>query len=264
MVFIGPQVCKWVNLTFSGYLTNWPHMIFDLHLWPLTSWRCEGSYIVSLIQVWFQSDFNFSNEVNFTFWIHRTTWPLMTFDLGIWPLTVWTFKRSHIVYCINKPSLVPSGFQLFKWGHFHIFSLSYNLTSDDLWPWYVIFDLINKWGFPCWVYDPTLFEIHQNMWKVEPNVNLFSQQTSDNNNNRGQIDPYVSFLLGQATQKTTKTGKTEICFLTIKCLGISDFHRVCGRGFLEWIGKDTELSMWKKTPLFFNIEWVAPPPLTHF
>ena len=38
------------------------------------------------------------------------------------------------------------------------------------------FDLINKWGFPCYIYDPTLVEIHQSMWKVEPNVNLFSQQ----------------------------------------------------------------------------------------
>ena len=63
--------------------------------------------------------------------------------------------------------------QLFKWGHFHIFSLSYNLTSDDLWPWYMTFDLINKWGFPFCIYDPFLVEIHQSMWKIEPNVNPF-------------------------------------------------------------------------------------------
>ena len=37
-------------------------------------------------------------------------------------------------------------------------------------------DLINKWRFPCCIYDPTLVEIHQSIWKVEPNVNLFSQQ----------------------------------------------------------------------------------------
>ena len=45
--------------------------------------------------------------------------------------------------------MVQIGLQLFKWGHFHIFSLSYNLTSDDLWPWYMTSDLNNKWGFPC-------------------------------------------------------------------------------------------------------------------
>ena len=73
-----------------------------------------------------------------------------------------------------------------------------------LWPWYMTLALINKWGFPCCIYDPTLVEIHPSMWKIEPNVNLFSQQTTTTtptDNNRGQSDPYVSFLLRQATQK---------------------------------------------------------------
>ena len=145
----------------------------------------------------------------------------MTFDL---------MSKQRVPYSINKPSLVPIGLQLFKCGHFYIFShikvptlnkpslvpielqldfqmkwilrASYNLTSDDLWPWYVTCDLINKWGFPCCSYDPTLVEIHPSMLKVsiEPNVNLFSQQTTDNN--RGQSDPYVYFLLRQVTQKS--------------------------------------------------------------
>ena len=116
---------------------------------------------------------------------------------------LWLHELWRFPYYINKPSLVPIGLQLFKWGHFHIFSLSYNLTSDDLWPWYMTFDLTNKWGFLCCIYDPTLVEIHQSMWKSEPNVNPFSQQqqqTTDNNNS-GQSDSYVSFLLRQATQK---------------------------------------------------------------
>ena len=99
----------------------------------------------------------------------------MTFDC----MNIWRFT-----YHINKPSLVQIGLQLFKWSHFHIFSLSYNLTSDGLWPWYMTFDLINKWEFPCCIYDPTLVEIHQSMWKIEPNVNPFF--TTDNNNNRQQ------------------------------------------------------------------------------
>ena len=53
-------------------------------------------------------------------------------------------------------------------SHFHIFSLFFNLTSDDIWPWYMTFVLINKWGFPCCIYDPTLVEIHQSMWKIGP------------------------------------------------------------------------------------------------
>ena len=97
----------------------------------------------------------------------------MTFDLGIWPLTAWTYDGSHVM-SINQVWF-QLRLQLFKWGHFHILSLSYNLTSDDLWPWYVTFDLINKCGFPCCIYDPALFEIHQNMRKLESNVNPFSQ-----------------------------------------------------------------------------------------
>ena len=172
-------------------------MTFDLHLWPLTSWTCEGSYILSTNQIWFQLDVTFSNEVNFTFGPHLTTWPLMTFD---------HMNLQKVPYCINKPSLVPIGLKLFKWDNFYSFSLSYHLTSDDIWPWYVIFDFINKWGFSCCIYDPTLVEIHQSMWKAEANVNLFSQQTTTGEN----VIPIVSFLLRQATQKCNKMGDIVI------------------------------------------------------
>ena len=165
-------------------------MTMDLHSWPLTSWSCKGSYIISINQGWFQLDLNFSNEVS-------PSYNLTSDDLWPWYMTFDCMNSHGVPYCINKPSLVPTGLQFFKWGHFHICSVSYNLTSDDLWPSYVTSDLINKWGLPCCIYDSTVVEIHQSMWKVEPNVNLFLQ---DNNNNRGQSDPYVSFLLRQATQ----------------------------------------------------------------
>ena len=119
------------------------------------------------------------------------------FDRGLWPLTTWKYKGSHIV------SIKQVWFQsdiFFKWGHYYIFSLSYNLTSDDLWPWYMTIDLINKWGYPCCIYEPTLVEIHQSMWKVESNFYPILT-TADINNNRGQSDLYVSFRLRQATQK---------------------------------------------------------------
>ena len=50
-------------------------------------------------------NFQLSKEMNFTFWAHLTTWPLMTFHHGTWSLAVWTYKGSHIV-SINKV-LVP-------------------------------------------------------------------------------------------------------------------------------------------------------------
>ena len=123
---------------------------------------------------------------------------ILTSD-DLWP---WYMTFDHMnIQRVNTPSLVPIRLKLFKWGHFYIFSLSFNLTSDDLWPWYMTFDLINKWGFPCCIYDPTLVDIHQSMWKVEPNVDLFSQQTTINSS--GQSNPYVF---------SAKAGDTKWCF----------------------------------------------------
>ena len=69
------------------------------------------------------------------------------------------------------------------------------------------FDLVNKCEFPCCIYGPTWWTLKsQSMWKLEPNVhfNLFLQQTNRQQHqwgqSGGQSDPYVSFLLRQATQ----------------------------------------------------------------
>ena len=45
-------VLKYANestFTFSGYHTSWPHMTFDIHLWPLTLWTCESFHIISIM-----------------------------------------------------------------------------------------------------------------------------------------------------------------------------------------------------------------------
>ena len=93
------MVLKYANkskFTFSGYLTSWPQMTFDLDLWPLTTWTYKGFHIISINQVWFKSDFNFSNEAVFTFSAYLSTWPQITFDLGTWPLTSSTNEVSHV------------------------------------------------------------------------------------------------------------------------------------------------------------------------
>ena len=95
-------------------------------------------------------------------------------DLWPWYITFDCINIKTIPYSVHKPSLVLIGFQRIKWGHFHsFFILSYNLNSYDLWPWYVIFDITNKWGFPCCIYDPTLVEILQSMCRLH---NPFSRQ----------------------------------------------------------------------------------------
>ena len=66
-------------------------------------------------------------------------------DLWPWCMSFDHMNIKRFPYYINKPNLVQIWFQLFKWGHFHIFSLSYNLTSDDLWPWYMTFNCMNIW-----------------------------------------------------------------------------------------------------------------------
>ena len=172
---------------------RWPLTL----IWLLTTWTYKGFHIISINQVWFKSDFNFSNKAIFTISAYLTTWPKMTFDLGTWPFTAWTYEGSHII-SINQVWF-KLNFQLFKWDHFYIFSLSYNLTSDDLWPWCMTFDLINKWGFPCCIYDPSLVVIHQSMWKIEQMLTLFHNRKQTTTT----VDKVIPmfFLLRQATQK---------------------------------------------------------------
>ena len=183
------------NLHFQVILQvdlRWPlTLICDLWLWRFPYHIKKPSLVQIGLQLSKWGHFHiFSLSYNLT---SDDLWPwLMTFDC----MKIWRFT-----YYINKPSLVQIGLQLFKWGHFHIFSLSYNLTSNDILPWYVTFDLINKWGFPCCIYDPTLVEIHQRLWKIEPNVNPFSQQHQKTTTPVHKVI-LVSFQLRQATQKS--------------------------------------------------------------
>ena len=163
------MVLKYANeskSTFLVYLTSWPQMTLDLGLRPfdrMNIWRFP--YYINkpnLVQIGLQL-FKWGH-----FHIFNLSYNLTSddFDLGIWLWPHEHMKVSIFSYAhdyINKPILVPIALQLFKCGHFYIFSLSYNLTSDDLWPWYVTFDLINKWGFSCCIYGPSLVEIHQSM-----------------------------------------------------------------------------------------------------
>ena len=167
------------NLTFLAYLTNWSDTTFDLlvtfdlmNMWRVLHYINKPSLIPIGLHLFKWGEF----------YILSPSYNLTSDDLWPWYMTFDHMNIQRVPYCINKPSLVTIELQLFKWGHFHIFSFSFNLSSDDLWPWYVTFDLINKWRFPCCIYGPTLVEIHWSMWKVEPNVNLFCFH----NNNRQQ------------------------------------------------------------------------------
>ena len=176
-------------------------MTFDIHLWLLTSWTFEGSYIVSINQVWFQLDFNFSSEVNFTFWAHLATWLLMTVDLGIWPLTTKTYKGSHIVSINQVWFQLNYNFSNEALSHFQPIlqlDLRWPLTLIyDLWPHQTRVPMLHLW--PNFGWNPSK---HVEATKKEPNVNLFSQQTTTTTDiNCGLSDLYVSFLLGQVTQK---------------------------------------------------------------
>ena len=212
MVLIGPQVCKWVKCNIfrlSYELTShdlWLSFVtFDL----MNIWRFLHYINKPINQVWFQSDFIFFKWG--IFFILSPSYNLTSDDLWPWYMTFWLHEQ-RVPYCIIYPSLVPIRLQLFKWGHVHIFGLSYNLASDDLWPWHVTLDLINKCRFPCFTYDPTLVEIHQSMWKVEPNVNLFSlqqQRTTDNE----VIPMYLSYW-----DRQHKNWGPHFCFFRAKCV----------------------------------------------
>ena len=78
-----------------------------------------------------------------------------------------------------------------------------------------------------------MVEIHQSTWKIELNVKLFSQQTTTCNGE--QSNPYVSFLLRQATQKM----KVWLCKLSQQtfssiCLISSSFSATVCRKMLRF------------------------------
>ena len=142
LVPIGLQLFTWGHFHIFSlfyHLTSddlWPwYMTFDcMNIWRFPYYINKSSLVQIGLQL-FKWD-------HFTCSAYFTTWPQMTFDPDIWPLTAWTYEGSHVI-SINQVWF-QLDFQLLTRGHFHIFSLSYNVTSDDLWPWYVTFDLIKK------------------------------------------------------------------------------------------------------------------------
>ena len=123
-------------------------------------------------------------------------------DLGIWPLTNWTYKGSHNV-SINHVWFQTSTFQMIL---FHIFSLSYNLPQ-------ITFDL-DMWPLTSLTNGGPMLHLWPNFgWNPSRHVEgrarccLF---TTDNNS--GQSDPYVSFLLRQATQKPVQMNLFQSCW----------------------------------------------------
>ena len=139
-------------------------MTFDLYLWPLTSWTCDSSYIISINQVWFQLDYNFSNWVNFTFQ------PTLTFERR-WPLTlicdIWPHQQMQVL-------------MLYLWLNFgwnqskHVKLESLSQFQPILKLELVTFDCINKCGFPI----RTKFD-----WSPWRHVEVKSQMLTSFHNN---------------------------------------------------------------------------------
>ena len=95
-----PNLVKIGLLTFQmkQFLHFQPVLQLNLR-WPLTLvydiWLREHMKVpISIDQVWF--NVNFSNGAIFTFLVYLTTWPQMTFDLDMWPLTSSTNEGSHV------------------------------------------------------------------------------------------------------------------------------------------------------------------------
>ena len=149
-------------------------MTFDLYLWFSTLFTCEGSWIISIYQVWFQSDFSFSNEET---WALLTTSPLMIIIFD--PMNI-----QRVPYCINNQVWFQSDF---NFSNEVTFTFSANHTA---WRWCVTFDIFNKWGSQFASMTQALVEIHRSMRKFKPNVYLFSQQTTTTGE---KVTPVFSF-----------------------------------------------------------------------
>ena len=104
-----------------------------------------------------------------------------------WPLTphllrshVWLYPWIIVSKSYGNTSIYVDTVVNFPNYHIHNTYIlrTTNRMSDHIVSFWTKFRQDKKWGFPCCIHNPTLVEIHQSMWKVEPNVNLFSQQTT--------------------------------------------------------------------------------------
>ena len=64
--------------------------------------------------------------------------------------------------------IIPTGPQVCKLVQIYIFRLSYKLTSDDLWPWFVTSDHMNIWRFPYYTNKPSLVQIGLPTFQMKP------------------------------------------------------------------------------------------------
>ena len=98
-------------------------------------------------------------------YIFRLSYKLTSDDLWPWFVIFDCMNIGRFPYNINKLSLVPIKLQLLKWGKFYIFSSSYNVTLDELWPWYMTFDCMNIWRFPNYINTPSWVPISLRLFK---------------------------------------------------------------------------------------------------
>ena len=104
MILIGPQICKWVKFDIFGLsykLTShdlWPSFVtfYLMNMWRFLHYINKPSLVPIGLPT-------FQMRWIFTFWAHLTTWPLMTFDLGLLHLTTWTYGGFHIWQVEQKP-----------------------------------------------------------------------------------------------------------------------------------------------------------------
>ena len=168
-------------------------------------------------------------------------WPwYMTFDC----MNIWVFT-----YLINTPSLVQIGLQLCKWGNFHIFSLSYNLTSDDLWPHQQMrVPMLNLWPNCGW----------NSSKHVEDSAKSFDPFFTTDNNNRQQGTKW-SLSVFPAKAGNTKTPfctSFEKPVLQVRCM----VWFVVGLGHLtasSCLGKleCTLTQQWDNIDLHLHTSW---------
>ena len=147
----------------------------------------------------------------------------MTFVLGTWPLTAWTYEGSHII-SINQVWF-KSDFQLFKWA---IFTFSAYLTT---WP-QMTFDL-DKWHLTSSTNDGSHVATMTQLWlksiKVcgrQPNVNpFFHNRQQPKSSNRQQQGTKWSVCVFPAKaddtirQATQKQSVIQCNALKLKLLG---------------------------------------------
>ena len=114
--------------------------------------------------------------------------------------------------CVGYNGVIPKGDPNNKTQHFLP-----TLTSDDPWPWYMTFDLINKWRNPNCILNPSL--LWNWIYGIQYTNLLVKLWVEENSRRDGTLNPIFFQLIARPINFVLDENRIQV--LSLSCFRIS-------------------------------------------